>query len=83
MMIRFVVEITLVLMLAVTSADILYLYYRGAWYDPVKAIEVVEIVLMYAFIIASLIYVVWRIRRAITEKHQYHDRLGRDVKGGG
>lgn len=36
--------------LVVLSADLLYLYHSGYWYDPIRAIEIVEVCLLYFFI---------------------------------
>ena len=36
--------------LSVLAADLLYLYYIGVWHDPIRLIEVSEIVVLYIFI---------------------------------
>ncbi len=38
------------LLLAILSADLLYLYIYHWWYDPTKGIEYVEVALMVSFI---------------------------------
>ena len=44
--------------LIVTSADLLYLYYKGVWYD-VWWIEMIEVVFLYGFIALGLVSI-WR-----------------------
>ena len=46
--------------LIVTSADLLYLYYTGAWYD-VWWIEMIEVVFLYGFMALGLVSL-WRIK---------------------
>ena len=36
--------------LSVLAADLLYLYYIGVWHDPIRLIEVAEIVILYILI---------------------------------
>ena len=62
MIVRFIVEFTLVLMLVILALDLLYLYYGGYWYDPVKAIEMAEVILLWIFVGGGLGYIVYRIR---------------------
>ena len=65
---RIVVELLITMMLVVTVADLLYLYYRGVWYDPNKAIEVAEVALLYIFMAGGLSYFVWRVRAELRRK---------------
>lgn len=62
-MIRLTVELLLAMMLAVTSADLLYLYYGGHWYDPIRWIEVFEVVMFWFFILGGISYMAWRVKR--------------------
>ncbi len=64
-MLRFIIESTISLMLSVTSADLLYLYYIGTWYDPVILIEISEVVLLYILAIMGLVYFIWRVKHQI------------------
>lgn len=50
-----VLRISAPMFLMVTSADILYLYYAGGWYDPIRAIEVAEIILLYLLVCLGLV----------------------------
>jgi len=59
---RFILEILLAVMLVVTSADLLYLYFDGAWYDPNRGIEVSELVCLGILICLGIYYLVYRIR---------------------
>ena len=38
---------------AILALDLLYLYFAGSWYDPIRWIELTEVVLL---IIVSIIY---------------------------
>jgi len=64
-MARFIVELTLAVMLVVLASDLLYLYYHrgGCWSDPVKAMEVAEVILLWMIAGGGVSYIVWRIRR--------------------
>jgi len=64
-MFRLIVELLIALLLVVFAGDILYLYYSGAWCEPIKIIEVSELVFFYASIVLGLSYFSWRFRRAI------------------
>lgn len=44
-------------LLFVLSADLLYLYYVGAWTDPIPVILVSEVVLLWVFAVASLLWI--------------------------
>lgn len=41
--------------LTVLAIDLLYLYYSGAWYEPIKAIEYSEVAFLYMLIILGII----------------------------
>ena len=62
-MARLTVEITIAMMMVVLASDLLYLYYTGCWYDPIKWIEITEVVLLYGLSLSGISYVVWRVRR--------------------
>ena len=38
------------LLLTVLAGDLLYLYYAGGWQEPIKVIEIAELVLLYLMI---------------------------------
>ena len=44
--------------LIVLAADLLYLYYAGAWHNTVKFIELVEVVILWALIPASIYLII-------------------------
>lgn len=60
--------IFLLLITAVLSGDLLYLYYAGAWYDPIKVVEISEIVSLRLICASSLIVAIYLIRKAIGAK---------------
>jgi hypothetical protein len=60
-----VMDALLMAFLVVLSLDILYLYYRGAWYDPYKFIEISEVVLLYAFSIVGTVRIIIKFRELI------------------
>jgi len=41
------------ILLMLLSSVGLYIYYQGAWYDPIKWIEITEVVLLYVIDIVS------------------------------
>lgn len=51
------------LLLMVLSGDLLYLYYKGAWYDPFYWIEISEVVLLYLILAFGLVRFYFHIRR--------------------
>ena len=48
-------ELIVSLFLAVLAGDLLYLYYKGGWWDPKKWVEQAEVICLYAFVIGGLI----------------------------
>ena len=60
------------LILLVLAADLLYLYYAGAWHDPIIFIEITEVVLLYT---ACVVSVVWTIH--------YFARQWKNMRNGG
>ena len=57
-----IVDVILMGILVALSADILYLYYSGAWYDPYTLIEITEVVLLYVLLIVGPIRIVYKLR---------------------
>jgi len=57
-----IVDAILMGVLVVLSADILYLYYSGAWYDPNILIEISEVVLLYLFTIVGTVRIFLKLR---------------------
>ena len=57
-----IVDAILMGVLVVLSADILYLYYSGAWYDPYILIEISEVVLLYLFTIVGTVRIFLKLR---------------------
>jgi len=43
---KLILELFSLMFLIVLSADLLYLYYNGQWYDPYPGIEIAELVLL-------------------------------------
>lgn len=41
--------------LSVLAANLLYLYYAGAWYDPIVWIEKTEVVLLYIIFVMGIV----------------------------
>jgi hypothetical protein len=50
------------LIILALAGDILYLYYAGSWYDPIKAIEIIEVVLIYCLAVGSIVWAIFYIR---------------------
>ena len=57
-----IIDVFLMGILVVLSADLLYLYYSGAWYDPYAFIEISEIVLLYLFSIFGTLRIIHILR---------------------
>lgn len=58
-----ILDTFLLMLLIVMCADLLYLFYAGAWRDSIAAIEIIEIALLYGIgIMAS-----WRLILKIKE----------------
>ena len=57
-----IVDVFLMTIFVILSIDILYLYYSGAWYDPYKFIEILEVLLLYAFSIIGVVRIVLKLR---------------------
>lgn len=55
------------LMLTVLAADLLYLFYAGAWHDPVAAIETAEAVALYALAVFGLVRFILHMKEAWRE----------------
>jgi hypothetical protein len=58
-------------MLAVLSADILYLYYAGGWQEPSSLIRVSELAILYLLMVISIIWSIIYFRRCISNKKGY------------
>lgn len=44
------------LLLTALSADLLYLYYAGAWTDPIPLILVLEVALLWLLVVVGLLW---------------------------
>ena len=47
----------------VLAGDLLYLYYIGSWYDPIKVIEYTEVIFLYLFIVLGIVGFILNFRR--------------------
>ena len=54
-MIHLFFDLFVTALVVILSADLLYLYYAGGWYDPIKVIEWAEVTLLYFFTMAGLL----------------------------
>lgn len=50
-------------LVSILSADLLYLYFIGAWHDSIKAVEVFEVVVLFVLVIWGIVETVVRIRK--------------------
>jgi len=46
-MIDKIINMSMPLFLSVTCGDLLYLYFIGSWYDPIKLIEYTEVIFLF------------------------------------
>ena len=49
--------------LSVLSGDLLYLYYNGGWVEPIKWIEVSEVIILWALVFAGSVGLVYQVKR--------------------
>ncbi len=61
------INIATALFLFITSADLPYLYYAHAWYDPYRWIEIVEVTSLYVITILSISWFIILIKRLLRE----------------
>ena len=57
------VDLLIYLLLSVTSADLLYLYFNGNWGDPNPFIEVFEVGALVVFVIIGIGRFILKVRR--------------------
>ena len=55
------------LFFSVLAADLLYLYYAGGWHEPIKLIEMTEVVILYIFCVWGIAWVVVAARSHISK----------------
>ena len=48
--------------LSVLAGDLLYLYYSGVWHDPIKLIEITEVVLLYILCAWGVVWMIMTIK---------------------
>jgi len=60
---RYIMQLVLSMIIVALSANLLNLYYAGAWYDPIKVIEITEVVLLYACVFLGSSYFTWQALR--------------------
>jgi uncharacterized membrane protein len=76
---RFVSMLLADLLLAL-SIDLLYLYFVGAWYDPIQAIEYTEVVLLFVIAVFGLAYAGMTIRKLFKGGTQQNAALPAEEK---
>ena len=54
-------ELSLWTMAVVLAGNLLQLYFAGAWYDPIKWIEVSELVLLFMIMLAGIAKIICRL----------------------
>ena len=62
-MLRIFFELITQLLLAVLAADLLYLYSCGSWYDPIKAIEIAEVILLSFIVILGIVSFLIKVKK--------------------
>jgi len=55
---RKVLNLAVSIFLVVVSANLLYLYYAGYWYDPNQVIVAIELVFLWIFITLGLLNII-------------------------
>jgi hypothetical protein len=62
-MIKNAFNLLFILLVTIFSADLLYLWVGGAWYDPIKIIEMIEVVILSICCAGGLIYFSLAVRK--------------------
>jgi len=60
--VRFSQRLFFPLITSVLSGDLLYLYFKGCWYDPTKWIEITEVVALFIICILGIVQTVMEIK---------------------
>ena len=66
-LLRKVIGLFMNLLVTILAVDLLYLYYSGGWYDPIKWIEITEVAFLYLFVVAGIVGAVLKLREYIHE----------------
>lgn len=53
-------ELSLWMMTIVLASDLLYLYFAGAWYNPLKWVEFLELAFLFVIISAAFAKIIYR-----------------------
>ncbi|MBA7663111.1 hypothetical protein ES703_71150 [subsurface metagenome] len=64
MLIRFLRYI----LITALSGDLLYLYYNGGWVEPIKWIEVSEVIILWALVFAGSVGLVYQVKREVERR---------------
>ena len=60
---RCIIELALAIFIVVVSANYLRLYDTGAWFDPIRAVEIAEVASLYFFATLGGSYTIWRVHK--------------------
>jgi len=58
--------------LSVLSGDLLYLYYNGGWVEPVKWIEVSEVIILWVLVFAGSVGLVYQVKREAEKRFKFN-----------
>lgn len=61
-----IVECWTDILIIILAGDLLYLYFAGSWSDPILAIEVLELIILFS----ALIFGCWRLIMFIRKKQK-------------
>ena len=59
---RLILNLLSDMLLLALAADLLYLYYAGAWYDPVLETEIAELVLLYIIACFAVLRAIFHVK---------------------
>jgi len=60
---RFIQRLFFPMVTLCLAGDLLLLYFRGAWYDPMKLIEVSEVTCLFLFVVLGITQTVMEVKR--------------------
>lgn len=64
--------------LSVLSGDLLYLYYNGGWVEPVKWIEVSEVIILWVLVFAGSAGLVYQFKLEAEKRKQINSGFSTD-----
>ena len=68
--IRILIRLLRYFIISVLSLDLLYLYYSGGWYDRIKLIETIELIILWVLAFAGLAGLIYQTKCEVKKRFQ-------------